>query len=188
MYIILIRLHHSQGIPSMSSSIGLIGTPSRSSSGAPSMGAPSMGPASIGTPSISSRRAQSTYSPIGAPSMSSAGSGWTKHSRHKFKASIGHQVEREVITKSVMVMYQYNTHLWYDSNRLLFYCKINKTQEDVLQLDEEGVRIYSPVLPCTEAWHHTLLHEGDERQMSEWHTAGGRRDSVSSMWTEGLVP
>lgn len=79
-------LHNSQGIPSMSSSMGLMGTPSRSSRRAPSIGAPSIiGPASIGTPSTSSNGMPSTYSPIGAPSMSSAGSGWTKGCRFQWR-------------------------------------------------------------------------------------------------------
>lgn len=81
-YLMLV-LHHLHGIPSMSSSMGLIGIPSRSSRGAPSIGAPSMGPESIGTPSTSSSGVPSTYSPIGAPSMSSTTSGCgNEHKKH----------------------------------------------------------------------------------------------------------
>lgn len=69
----------SQGIPSMSSSICLMGTPSKSSRGAPSISAPSRALESMGTPSTSSSGMPSTYSPKGAPSRSSAGSGCHKH-------------------------------------------------------------------------------------------------------------
>jgi len=46
----------------------------------------------------------------------------------------------------------------HDQTWRLFFCSdVNETQEDVLQLDEEGVWVHCPVLPCPETRHHPLL-------------------------------
>ena len=55
-----------------------------------------------------------------------------------------------------------SAHL-YDSSQgegghlLVLLGQVDQPQEDVLQLDEEGVRVHGPVLPRPETRHHPLL-------------------------------
>ena len=49
------------------------------------------------------------------------------------------------------------TDLYRKADGFLLHSDVDEAQEDVLELDEEGVRVHSPVLPRTETRHHALL-------------------------------
>lgn len=55
----------------------------------------------------------------------------------------------------------------HQDDRSLLLCEVHQAQEDVLQLDEEGVWVHGPVLPGTETGHDPLLRQKDEDSVSE---------------------
>lgn len=67
---------------------------------------------------------------------------------------------------SLEVQYRCVIYL-YDGSGFFLYSQINKTQEDVLQLDEEGVWVHCPVLPRSETRHHSLLTEKQQDKGGE---------------------
>lgn len=174
-------LCHSQGIPSRSSSMDLIGIPSKSSRGAPSIGAPSIGTASIGTPSTSSRGAPSTNSPRGAPSRSSMGSGWEGQWRQTQVRNQALHVQVQMKTRWSQCVFLHLYNKWD-----LLLRDVNQTQKDVLQLNEEGIRVDGPILPRSETWHHSLLSQPRENKHVSWVISKVNPLALVRLWSRRL--
>lgn len=82
---------------------------------------------------------------------------WTEGPYNQIMRSLNN-----IVSKSSAPFYLCN-----NTRGLLFWREINKTQEDVLQLDEERIRVHSPVLPCPETCHHPLLQQKDKNYNME---------------------
>lgn len=66
------------------------------------------------------------------------------------------------VTDIIMVKYCCFMYLLNDDRGFLLCSDVDEPQEDVLQLDEEGVGVHGPVLPGPETRHDSLLPQGGE--------------------------
>lgn len=101
--------------------------------------------------------------------MSSVGSGWQMKTKD-YGDEVTCVIDRFnfwIFYYIIMEKHSYIICLGNDAYRLLLNREVNQAQENVLKLDEEGVRIHCPIFPRPETWHHPLLQQRNNQNMDD---------------------